>query len=78
MDAAAIDAQVDVWDSEAQANPEPVATEQLIGEEVEVPVVSEELVAVAAEARVVMPKSSGAGSWLRWPNSSADRPDSSR
>ena len=31
---------------------------------------SEELVALAAEARVVMPRSSGAGSWLRWPNSS--------
>lgn len=35
---------------------------------------AEELTAVAAdvdsEARVVMPRSSGAGSWLRWPNSS--------
>jgi hypothetical protein len=36
---------------------------------------AEELTAVAAdaddEARVVMPRSSGAGSWLRWPNSSS-------
>ena len=33
---------------------------------------------VVAEARVVMPRSSGAGSWLRWPSSSADRSDPSR
>ena len=39
---------------------------------------SEELVALAAEARVVMPRSSGAGSWLRWPNSSTDRSDPGR
>jgi len=31
--------------------------------------------AVAAEAQVVMPRSSGAGSWLRWPSSSVDRSD---
>jgi hypothetical protein len=30
---------------------------------------------VAAEAQVVMPRSSGAGSWLRWPSSSVDRSD---
>ena len=66
------------WESEAEVSPEPVVAEQLIGEEVEVPVATEELVALAAEARVVMPKSSGAGSWLRWPNNSVDRPDSGR
>ena len=36
---------------------------------------AEEPVAVAAEAQVVMPRSSGAGSWLRWPSSSVDRSD---
>ena len=30
---------------------------------------------VAGEAQVVMPRSSGAGSWLRWPSSSVDRSD---
>lgn len=39
----------------------------------------EEPVAVGAEARVVMPRTTGgAGSWLRWPNSSIDRSDPSR
>jgi len=38
---------------------------------------SEEPAPVVAEARVVMPRSSGAGSWLRWP-SSVDRSDPSR
>ncbi len=38
---------------------------------------AEELEPVAAEARVVMPRSSGAGSWLRWPNSSGGN-DSNR
>jgi len=33
---------------------------------------------VVAEARVVMPRSTGAGSWLRWPTNSADRPGPSR
>jgi len=37
-----------------------------------------EPVGVAAEARVVMPRSTGAGSWLRWPNNSVDRTDSPR
>ena len=36
---------------------------------------SEELAALAGEARVVMPRSTGAGSWLRWPNGSSDRSD---
>jgi hypothetical protein len=39
---------------------------------------SPERVAAVTEARVVMPKATGAGSWLRWPSSSADRSDSSR
>ena len=34
---------------------------------------AQEPVAVAAEAQVVMPRSSGAGSWLRWPSSTVDR-----
>jgi hypothetical protein len=33
---------------------------------------------VAAEPQVVMPRSSGAGSWLRWPSSSVDRSDPNR
>ena len=36
---------------------------------------SDEPVSVGAEARVVMPRTTGAGSWLRWPNSSIDRSD---
>ncbi len=39
---------------------------------------SDEPVSVGAEARVVMPRTTGAGSWLRWPNSSIDRSDPSR
>jgi len=63
---------------------EPVTSETLIGEEAEVPVKVEvpvgagEPVAAVSEARVVVPKSSGAGSWLRWPSNSVDRPDSGR
>ena len=38
---------------------------------------SDEPVSVGAEARVVMPRTTGAGSWLRWPNSSIDRSDPS-
>jgi hypothetical protein len=33
------------------------------------------LEALAAEAHVVMPRSTGAGSWLRWPNGTTDRSD---
>lgn len=33
-------------------------------------------VVAVAESRVVVPRSTGAGSWLRWPNSSADHSDS--
>jgi hypothetical protein len=39
---------------------------------------TQEPVAAVAEAMVVMPRSSGAGSWLRWPNSSVDHNDSTR
>jgi hypothetical protein len=39
---------------------------------------SQEPVAALAEARVVMPRASGAGSWLRWPNSSSDHNDSNQ
>jgi hypothetical protein len=40
---------------------------------------SDEPVSVGAEARVVMPRTTGgAGSWLRWPNSSIDRSDPGR
>ena len=40
---------------------------------------ADEPVSVGAEARVVMPRTTGgAGSWLRWPNSSIDRSDPSR
>ena len=39
---------------------------------------SDEPVSVGAEARVVMPRTTGgAGSWLRWPNSTVDRSDPS-
>ena len=37
-----------------------------------------EPVAAGAEARVVMPRSTGTGSWLRWPNSTSDRSDQPR
>jgi len=37
-----------------------------------------EPVGAVADARVVMPRSTGTGSWLRWPNSTADRSDQSR
>jgi hypothetical protein len=37
-----------------------------------------EPVAATAEARIVMPRSTGTGSWLRWPNSTADRSDQQR
>jgi hypothetical protein len=37
---------------------------------------SGEPVGAGAESRVVMPRATGAGSWLRWPNSSTDHTDS--
>ncbi len=70
------------WDSgigaaavaaDATEDPEPVEAVQDSGEGTEEG--AQEPVAVAAEAQVVMPRSSGAGSWLRWPSSSVDRSD---
>ena len=70
------------WSSGSDAVAEPAPTEPVAATEVsEVPDntdASEEPVAAVAEARVVMPRSTGAGSWLRWPNSSIDRSDTSR
>ena len=59
--------------SESSEGPEPTEATQDSGEGAEEG--AEEPVAVAAEAQVVMPRSSGAGSWLRWPSSSVDRSD---
>ena len=39
---------------------------------------SQEPVAAMAESKVVMPRTTGAGSWLRWPNSTVDRSDQGR
>lgn len=66
------------WESGVDVIEEPAAEVLPTPEEHAVPDEVGEPVAVAAEARVVMPRSSGAGSWLRWPNSSVDRPDSGR
>ena len=77
----------------AEATPEPVAASapdenaqgsqqpDQAGEAAETPVEQDavqEPVGALAEARVVMPKSTGAGSWLRWPNSSSDQSDNNR
>jgi hypothetical protein len=52
----------------------PVATD---GSEVPAdPDASGEPVGAGAESRVIMPRTTGAGSWLRWPNSSTDHTDS--
>jgi hypothetical protein len=68
--------------SDEAAPVEAPATEaQPVAEGAEAPGASEgtpEPVGAVAEARVVMPKASGAGSWLRWPNSSADHSDNSQ
>ena len=70
------------WDSgvgaaavaaDATEDPEPMEAVQDSAEGAEEG--AQEPVAVAAEAQVVMPRSSGAGSWLRWPSSSVDRSD---
>lgn len=39
---------------------------------------SDETIEEAAEAMAAMPRSTSAGSWLRWPNASADKTDSGR
>ena len=59
--------------ADATEDPEPVEAVQDSGDGAEEG--AQEPVAVAAEAQVVMPRSSGAGSWLRWPSSSVDRSD---
>jgi hypothetical protein len=64
------------WDSGVVAAGEGDGSEVPDGSEP--PEGTEEPAPVAAEARVVMPRSSGAGSWLRWPSSSADRSDQPR
>jgi hypothetical protein len=57
----------------ADADAEPVRVGAEAGSESDE---APEPVAAVAESRVVMPRSTGAGSWLRWPNSSADHSDS--
>jgi hypothetical protein len=57
----------------AQADPGEQIQEQAQGEAGQE--VGEPETVAAAEAHVVMPRSSGAGSWLRWPTSSVDRSD---
>ena len=64
------------WDSGVAAVGEAAGPEGSEGSQG--PEGSEEPAPVVAEARVVMPRSSGAGSWLRWPSSSADRSDQTR
>jgi hypothetical protein len=61
------------WDSGGEVGAQPEGGEASEGSEG-----SETPEPVVAEARVVMPRSSGAGSWLRWPSSSVDRSDPSR
>jgi hypothetical protein len=80
----------DSEDVQAEASPEEEAPVIAVAAEVPAPEAqevepetqedetAEEPVSVAAESRVVMPRSTGAGSWLRWPNSSGDRPDSNQ
>ena len=64
------------WGSPVAATPEPVAVESPTTEGSDHSGLAEEPVAVVAETRVVMPRSTSAGSWLRWPNASTDRSDS--
>jgi hypothetical protein len=72
------------WEStsdEAAPVEAPVAQAEPLAEGAEAPSTSDgakEPVGAVAEARVVMPKATGAGSWLRWPNSSADHSDNSQ
>lgn len=66
------------WDPGVEVIAAPAAEESPVSEGSEVPEGAVEPVPVAAEARVVMPRSTGAGSWLRWPNNSVDRTDSGR
>lgn len=74
----------DQWESAAVADDAPVVADDdaepvRVGAEAAAESdESPEPVAAVAESRVVMPRSTGAGSWLRWPNSSADHSDSGR
>ena len=76
-----------VAEAEPAAVPETIAeaapeVEQVVNEATDVTAAAEsadgsqEPVAALAEAHVVMPRAGGAGSWLRWPNSSVDHSDS--
>jgi hypothetical protein len=59
--------------TEAPAGAEPAETDASAGDgtaSTDTPDGAEEPVAAAADAKVVMPRSTGAGSWLRWPNKS--------
>jgi hypothetical protein len=60
-------------ETQAQADAAEQTKEQVQGEAGQE--VGEPETVAAAEAHVVMPRSSGAGSWLRWPTSSVDRSD---
>jgi hypothetical protein len=72
------------WAAGQDAVAEPAAASDEPGPVDEAPGVTEpspespEPVAAVAEARVGMPKTTSAGSWLRWPSSPADRSDSNR
>ena len=65
------------WDAGAQAGHQAEAPQAVPVGQAEAAAETAEAGAepVAAEAQVVMPRSSGAGSWLRWPSSSVDRSD---
>lgn len=60
------------WDASTDAPAEPGADDAIGVEGADQP--AEEPAGAVAEATAIMPRSSGAGSWLRWPNnSSSDR-----
>jgi hypothetical protein len=74
VEAAAVAAVADEpVQAEAQVQADATDQEQVQGEAGEQ--IGEPETVAAAEAHVVMPRSSGAGSWLRWPTSSVDRSD---
>lgn len=61
------------WDRATDGAAEPGADDAIGAEGADRP--AEEPVAAVAEATAVMPRSSGAGSWLRWPNTSTNNSD---
>lgn len=70
------------WDAgtETEQPVEAESTEETVAESESTEAADEseeapEPVGAVAEARVVMPRPTGAGSWLRWPNSSPDHTD---